>query len=229
MEHHETATARALKLSVIMLRVLFSRLQDGKPSTLKALVTRGLIVADVCGVYSLTDEGERVRAVIDGEVVQVGAAEGVQVCESCDAPARLVVVDEREPWDQVFCATHGADIPGAVPLEVVEAEAVVSVGPIGPVRQTVEGSAIRPGITIGLPGDREVLVTSVEVQGREVRIIGDEHGSRVELFVPLDHKLTLLDDGALISVEDLSASPPPTAEPPKQPLARAGLRLVTAA
>ncbi|MEK6441856.1 hypothetical protein [Pseudonocardia sp. T1-2H] len=67
MEHHETPTAKRLKLTTHMIAAMFGANRKVAPATRKALVSRGLAVEAGSDVV-LTDEGKRVCEAMEAEV-----------------------------------------------------------------------------------------------------------------------------------------------------------------
>jgi hypothetical protein len=185
MQHHESPTARALKLTVHMIAVLFGKLSDGKPSTLRALVSRGLAVKDASGVYTLTDAGRDAVDKIDGEVL----GESAPISAAEDGPYILLT----PPITVELPSGESLDVPA------VEVEDESNVVPLPVERRTVRARDVKAGQTIGLADGREVLVTSVRWVGDQVTITGACPGW-VEVSTPAIALFTLINDGSLFDL-----------------------------
>jgi len=178
VNHHETPTARALKLTVHMIAVLFGSHTLVNPASRKALVSRGLVTVAGTGI-ALTDAGREAMDRIETEVLDQAAE-----AAPCVAPAITVELPSGESLE--------------VPPMVVEEETSV------PVRRTIRARDVKPGMTIGVvqygEPDREVIVTDVREIGSDIVI----HAGSVEVRTGSLTLFSLLNDGSLFESDPVA-------------------------
>ncbi|GAA1865323.1 hypothetical protein GCM10009836_52090 [Pseudonocardia ailaonensis] len=202
MQHHETPTARALKLTVHMVAVLFGSHTFVNRASRKALVSRGLAVVAGKGI-TLTDSGRQAVDKIDGEVMDEQARRAAVLSESHAGADCPILAQGGCPKCTTVTPEITVELPSgeslAIPSVVLDQD---DESPV-PVPRTTRARDVKPGMTIGLVEHdapmREVIVTDVRWIGSEVTISA---GSTVVTTEALT-LFRLLNDGSLFECEEV--------------------------